>query len=170
MTKLSESVGPSPRGIESCGVRSREEARRHVRGGEGARGGRGSQGGGAPLPLTLVQRSVGVGRPFTEQFVARLLPRGNASSSPLLSSRGSRSGGGTDCHLPQTLAHSLRGAPGLSWVQTRMHKRQRRRPSLPPRSPRRHELSSLPSGPNLKPKPGSLPPKSVPASATLPQS
>lgn len=88
-----------------------------MREGEGP-GREGVSGRGAPFPLTLVQRSVGVGRPFTEQFVARLPPRGKASSSPLLSSRGSRSGGGTDCHLPLTLAHSLRGAPGPLRVQT----------------------------------------------------
>lgn len=79
----------------------------------------GSCAGGMSFPLTLVQRRAGVGRPRTEQFTAVLLPRGKESSSPVLSSRGSRSGGGgTDCHLPRTLTHSARDSPGLLGVQT----------------------------------------------------
>lgn len=48
----------------------------------------------APFPLTLVQRRAGVGSPRTEQFTVVLLPKCKESSSPVLSSRGSRSGGG----------------------------------------------------------------------------
>lgn len=49
---------------------------------------------GPPFLLTFVQRRAGVGRPCTEQLVSTLLPRGKKSSSLLLSSMGSRSGGG----------------------------------------------------------------------------
>lgn len=60
----------------------------------GVDGSGGSCAGGTSFPLTLVQRKAGVGRPGAEQFTAVLLPRGKESSSPVLSSRGSRSGGG----------------------------------------------------------------------------
>lgn len=73
-------------------------AGRGGRGGAGVRVGwrEGSQfqGLGTPFLLTLVQRRAGVGRPCTEQFTAVLLPRCKESSSPVLSSRGSRSGEG----------------------------------------------------------------------------
>lgn len=54
---------------------------------------------GAPFPLTLVQRSAGVGRPCTEQFTTALLFRGKESTFPSLSSRGSRSAVGDSLSL-----------------------------------------------------------------------
>lgn len=92
--ELSESIGPSPRGTVSCGVE--EERRGQVdceKRGVGA-GWEGVPWLRSPFLLTLVQRRAGVGRPCPEQLVATLLPRGKESSSPLLNSRGSRSGGG----------------------------------------------------------------------------
>lgn len=116
--ELSESVGPSTRRTASW--REREGRRGQVDHERGERG-VGREGVlqlGSPFLLTLVQRRAGVGRPCTEQVKATLLPRGKESSSLLLSSMGSRSGGGYRRSPSGTLTKLVRGAQGLLWVET----------------------------------------------------
>lgn len=114
MTEWRESVGSSPTGAESWQGEKEQAPAGHERQGGVDGKGRVPCWGGSPFPLTLVQYRVGVGRPRAEQVAVVLLPRGKESSSPVLSSRESRSGvGGTECHLPQILTQSVRGSPGL---------------------------------------------------------
>ena len=107
--------GPPPWVLSPGGGGEKEQAPAgHERQGGVDGKGRAPCWGGTPFPLTLVQYRVGEGRPRAEQVTVVLLPRGKESSSPVLSSRESRSGvGGTECHLPQILTQSVRGSPGL---------------------------------------------------------
>lgn len=160
VTELSGSVGPPLRGIESWGG---EREREGWLGGRGCR--QGSQGPGArSCPLTLIQRRAGVGRPCPEQFTAVLPPRGMESSSPVLSSRGSRSGGGYRLS-PSPDPHPLWGSAGQLGVQMRMHNRKRRMPSVPPCSPLFHKLHS--STQAEEPQPWGLTPQYLPNSTTF---